>query len=95
MNPQVITENKVDLINGQFTPAEAAEILMHLMDKKINFHELKNFSELERNGKDNEASVRRIAELMEAKDILKSKIDEAKLKGKNLRINSSIDISFE
>jgi hypothetical protein len=43
-------ELHADLINGQFTPEDARELLTDLFSRKTNFHEIKNFSATERFG---------------------------------------------
>jgi hypothetical protein len=53
------------LISGEFNTEEAREILLNLIDSKIKFHTLKNFSAEERFGKKDPSSIKRLAELKE------------------------------
>lgn len=81
-----------DLINGIFLPTETKEIINHIVEKKINFHELKNFSESIRYGTENENSVQRIAVLQSFKnkfsDFIIKSIDSNQL----LKVNAVITI---
>ena len=54
---------KYELINGVFEWAEAREILIHIILKKIQFHNLKNLRSMEQTGKPHQASLLRIQQL--------------------------------
>jgi len=88
------TEHVLNLIQGDFSPTEAQEILSHLIDKKINFHELRQFSQDIRFGIKDEASKKRIAQLKDAKEQLSKIIEEAHAGGRSLKIKSSIEIEL-
>jgi hypothetical protein len=83
-----------DLIKGDFTPEEGLEIISHLLDKKINFHELKIFSQDIRFGQEDAASLKRISELKACIEQMKELSKEAKLSGKTLRVKSSISVEL-
>ncbi|MFD2514609.1 hypothetical protein ACFSRY_12095 [Pontibacter locisalis] len=83
------------LIEGIFTPSEAAEILLEMINKKINFHNLKNLSSQIHFSRPDSVSGRRIKELKEAREQLLCLIEEAKINEENLVIESQIKISFE
>ncbi len=85
----------IKFIEGKFSPEEAKEVLVDLINHKINFHSLKNFSSEERFGKPVEGSKKRIEELKESREKIILLIQQAVDKNKNLRIESSINISFE
>ena len=55
--------NAFHLIKGQFSPAEAREVLLSLINYKIEYHELKMMSDLARGTALSEANMRRIEEL--------------------------------
>ena len=57
----------IKLIEGKFSPEDAKEVLLELINHKINFHYLKNFSSEERFGQSIEGSKKRIEYLKEAK----------------------------
>lgn len=86
--------NQQDLIKGDFTPENALEIINHLFGKKINFHERKNFSHEIRFGEVDQNSKERIKELKEGKASLFEILQEAKEKGKNLRIKSTVSVEI-
>jgi polyhydroxyalkanoate synthesis regulator phasin len=85
----------IKFIDGKFNPEEAKEILVDLLNNKINFHSLKNFSAEERFGKPIEGSKKRIEELRSAKEKIEVIIKKALVDNTNLRIESSINIGFE
>ncbi len=91
-----IEEQSIKLIAGQFTPSEAADIIDSILDIKINYHKIKRLSITEGNCDDLcEYDNGRINELIDAKLDAKSFFSDARLKGKKLKINSSISISIE
>lgn len=83
------------LINGLYTPDEAKEILLTMVDSKINFHKLKSLSSLVRCNQPNEESEGRINELKEAKSQLLELIQKAREENTHLRIESTVHISPE
>jgi hypothetical protein len=85
----------VNLIKGDFAPREAAEILLGLLNSKINFHNLKNWSSKERLGKPDALSEQRLKYLKETQEKLKVFLEEANSLQKNVTINSTIEIEIE
>lgn len=85
----------IELIKGTFTPDEAREILLDLLNSKINFHNRRNFSSRERFGKPNAYSEQKLERLMESRKkvltLISKSFDEEKL----LTINSTIEINIE
>ena len=53
----------INLIQGEFSKEEAFEVLVNLYQGKIQFHERKNFSSMERFGRPCESSLSRIVDL--------------------------------
>jgi hypothetical protein len=51
------------LIDGIFTSAEMKEVVLTMINNKINFHHLKNLRSLEREGHEDENSSKRLVEL--------------------------------
>lgn len=87
-------ELQADLINGQFTPEDARELLVDLFSRKTNFHEIKNFSANERFGKDDPVHVNRIAALTNSMEQLNELFREVNGSGKRLVIRSIVSISI-
>ena len=85
----------IKLIEGKFSPEDAKEILLELINHKINFHKLKNFSSEERFGQSIEGSKKRIEYLKKAKQKIVKIIDKANDNNNNLRLESSIEIFIE
>lgn len=85
----------IELIKGTFTPDEAREILLRLLDSKINFHNLKNWSSRERFGKPDAYSEQRLGHLREARTKVETLISQSINEEKNMTINSSIEIITE
>ncbi len=77
------------LINGIFTPSEMKEVLLTMIANKINFHHLKNLRSLEKEGVEDEHSIKRLLELQQLKaEIHALSIDEKEL----VKLKSTIEI---
>ncbi len=83
------------LIDGVFTSEEAGNVLTALINNKIDHHNLEDFSSHIRFNKDIAHSKKRLMELNEAKVALKKFLAGADVKGLNLVIKSTIEISIE
>ena len=84
----------VSLIDGNFDPDEAKELLSSLLNDKIHFHQMKNFSSTERFGKQDQKSLKRIAELKEGNNDLLELISKAESENKILSISAKINIDL-
>ena len=94
-NENKIENQHIKLVDGQFKPSEAADIIDSILDVKINFHKLKRLSITEGNCDDLcEYDNGRINELIDAKLDAKSFFSDARLQGKKLKINGSISIEI-
>ena len=89
------TTKKISLIEGNYTPSEAKEMLLDLYNKNINFNKVKNFSSQIRFGEDDELAVERIENLTKAVNYLTELLKDAKAENKKLVIKSVIEISYE
>ena len=80
------------LVEGQFSPSDATNILFTLFNSKINFHQLESFRIQERNFKnrDNIKHEERVEELKEAYKVLKALINEASDENMDLEIHGTI-----
>ena len=99
METQTITtkeinlDQEIKLIDGCFTPSEAADIINSVLEVKINFHKLQRLSRTEGNANDIcEYDNGRIIELIDAKHDAKDYFKDARLKGKKLQIESIITV---
>jgi hypothetical protein len=80
------------LIQGEFSKEEAKEIIHSIFSEKIKFHEMKNFSSLERTGKEHFTAKTRISELGAEMNKIKEFIDKTEPTTSSLSISAKIDI---
>lgn len=86
---------RVQLVEGVFSPSEATDIISSLIEEKINFHKLQRLSRCEGDmNADCEYPDSRVKELEDEKMIAKEFIKIARKEGNNLRINGTLEISF-
>lgn len=85
----------VELIKGTFTPDEAREMLLQLLNSKISFHTLKNWSSRERLGKPDAYSEQRLRSLEESRKKVEKFISGLTDGEKTIIINSTIEINIE
>jgi hypothetical protein len=88
------TKGIFNLVSGDYSPAEASEIVNDLFFKKINFFEVKNFSQLIRFGCKSSSIEDQIAEIKKAQLAARELITEASEAGKVLRVQSTISIEL-
>lgn len=85
----------VQLVTGTFGPAEAADVLLSLINYKIKFHSVQILNLQSHEKEAIEKSEKRIEELKIAKQKMTQLILEARKKGQNLEINSIISIALK
>lgn len=80
------------LISGEFNPKDAKEILINLVNDKLNFHVRKNFSSTIRFGAPDENSAQRITELNgELRNIMEF-FDQMDMANGSFSINATIEL---
>lgn len=87
---------KVQLVEGTFTPSEASDVISALINEKINFHKLQRLSLTE--GLDSANCIYpsgRIEELLKEKKIAKEFLKHARNEKVNVRISGTLEISFD
>jgi hypothetical protein len=85
---------KIQLVKGDFTPSEASDVIMSLINEKINFHKLQRLQMWEGNHKCKTDQLDgRIGELEKEKEIAREFINNSRGLGQNLRINGILEIS--
>jgi hypothetical protein len=84
----------ITFIQGLFSPAEAADILLSLLNDKIKFHTVKSLHLREGEPDAGLTSKDRIQALKEAKKTVERSVLNAHKKGLFLEINSSIAIKL-
>ncbi|MBI1286199.1 MAG: hypothetical protein GC178_01330 [Flavobacteriales bacterium] len=83
---------QIELINGTFSPQDAKEIVLTVLEDKIRFHNIKVISGFER-GTDTSASTHRIAELKESCRFMHQVTEKAEKDRAELRIQATISIT--
>jgi hypothetical protein len=83
---------KMIFIKGKFSPEDAKSILLTLINTKINYHSLKNYSLEERFQKRDPLSDERIESLTSDRQTLLTLIEDAMAGGLQLQIDSTIKI---
>lgn len=86
--------NKLTLIEGEFSKEDARDILLSIFNSKINFYKVKSIGYLERNGKYEDEIEAKIKRLELSIEKIKALIAEAKQKNKKLTISSEVSILF-
>ena len=90
------TKEKIQLVKGEFTPSEASDIIMALIDEKINFHKIQRLQLWEGNHKcETNQLDGRIAELQDEKRITREFIANIRSLGRNLKINGTLEITVD
>ena len=82
------------LVEGQYTPLEAKKILLGLINSKINFHQLENFSNEIRFNETSAHSKIRIDLLTNASENISDLIAYSLLNDMQFKIEGNIQISL-
>lgn len=80
------------LINSTLPATEANALLIHLINNKINYHNLDDFSHFVRKERNIEFSKKRIIELNEIKNSLKTFLDNVNKMGFNVSVKMTISL---
>lgn len=89
-----IHAQEIQLVKGEFTPSQASDVTMALINQKINYHKIEGLQNWERNHKyDQEPLNNRINELEEEKRIAADFISKMSEQGKNLKIKGIIEMT--
>lgn len=82
------------LLKGRFTPEEAREVLINLFQAKVSFHQMKDFSSLERTGREDHVAKERIIELKESMRRIKEMVTQADRSGMMLSVSSTVQVEL-
>lgn len=89
------TVQKIQLVDGEFTVSEATDVVMSLIDEKLNFHKLQRLSLSEGfSGADTDYPDGRIGELEHEKAVAIAFFKEARKSGAKITINGTLEISI-
>ncbi|NNF35851.1 MAG: hypothetical protein HKN68_17220 [Saprospiraceae bacterium] len=87
---------KIRLVDGQFTPSEASDVVSSLINEKINFHKIQRLGMFIHDEDEDAAELNgRVQELIDERKKAKAIIAEARAKGYNVKINGILEITFE
>jgi|AntAceMinimDraft_11_1070367.scaffolds.fasta_scaffold08969_3 translation elongation factor EF-Ts len=85
----------IQLVAGDFTVSEATDVVMSLIDEKINFHKLQRLSLSEGfSGADTNYPDDRIGQLEHEKTVALAFFTEARKTGATIKINGTLEISL-
>ncbi|HNR55088.1 MAG TPA: hypothetical protein PKJ19_07980 [Flavobacteriales bacterium] len=82
------------LLKGRFTPEEAREVLINLFQAKVSFHQMRDFSSLERTGREDHVAKERIIELKESMRRIKEMVAQAEGAGMMLNVSSTVQVEL-
>ncbi|MEM9143166.1 MAG: hypothetical protein AAGA86_09270 [Bacteroidota bacterium] len=88
-------EGMLKLVEGSFSPAEAADVLLSLINDKIKFHTVQALNLKQGYQEDTSHSEQRIKELKEAKEMVKTLVVKAQKEGLAIEIHSPIQIRLK
>ncbi|WP_028376575.1 hypothetical protein [Leeuwenhoekiella sp. MAR_2009_132] len=89
------TQQKIQLVKGTFSTSEASNVVLSLIDQKINFHKIQRMQLWEKNhNRDSNQIDTRIQELIEEKRIATAFINNASRLGQNLKIDGILTLSI-
>ncbi len=86
-------KEKFELIQGNYTPSEAADVLLSLLNDKIKFHSLKMMN-LKGEDIDVSASEKRLEELKSFKRKVEKMVMAAHHNYMNVKINGKIELEL-
>jgi hypothetical protein len=89
------TNSEFSLIDGKFTVEQAEQVLIALVNYKIDFHNRQDFSNHIRFNDSLEHSKKRVNQLQETKINMQEFLKSIKLSDTNLVIKSTITVSVE
>jgi hypothetical protein len=88
------TTQNIQLVKGKFTPEQASEVMMALLDQKINYHKIEGIQLWEKNHKtDQEPIFKRIKELEAEKQNVTEFISKMRAEGKEIQIKGTLHMS--
>jgi hypothetical protein len=86
-------DKKIKLVDGEFSPMQASDLLNALIDQKINYHKIENLQHWEQDhNNDPKPYLNRISELEKEKKAINQYISDLKKQGKKLKIHSILNI---
>ncbi len=92
---EVKTKQQIQLVDGNFSVSEASDVVLSLLNEKINFHKLQRLSLCEGHSEANtKYPDERITELEREKSIAQGFFTQARAEGLTLKIDGILKISI-
>ncbi|MDX1666948.1 MAG: hypothetical protein R3350_06955 [Saprospiraceae bacterium] len=89
-------KQKIHLVNGQYTPSEASDVVNSLIEENVNFHKLQRWSLSVRDESADTSELNgRMSQLLQDKQTAEEFIAAARAQGYSVRINGTLEISLE
>lgn len=89
------TSQNIDLVNGHFTTTEAREVILSLLDQKLNFHKTKRFQLWTQDRFANFDTLdNRIAELEKEKERALKFLEAHQDSASKLKLNASLNLEI-
>ncbi|WP_411029020.1 hypothetical protein [Spongiimicrobium sp. 3-5] len=85
----------IKLVKGAFEPADAADVILSLINDKIKFHTIQSLNLKKGSTEDQERSEQRITELTKAKKMVTELVVIARDQGFEIEIDSNIEITLK
>jgi len=88
-------KHQVNLIDGEFTPSEAKDVINTLIREKVNFHKLNRLSMWEGDTQsDTSFDDGRISQLLQSKEDFIQVYNKAKAAGKKVKLTGVVHIEL-
>ncbi len=87
-------KQNISFIKGFFSPAEAADVLLSILNDKIKFHSVKALNLRHEQENADGSSENRIIKLRENKKIVEQLVLDAHKNGLKLEINGTVEITL-
>jgi hypothetical protein len=94
VNQVVIGEEHLELIKGEFSSADAKEILLQLFADKIKYHQIRNLGSIERFGEEDGISSKRLPELKKHVQKIHDLFGNGGFPGASIKIQATIHIEI-
>ncbi len=95
LESEVVRAKRVKFIDGTFNVHDAKEVLIAVLQDKVNFHGNLLLSNLERFGVDASNSEQRIVELRAEMEKVRLMLEDAEKSGALIQIDSQIEIKVK
>lgn len=82
-----------NLALGNYTPDEAATVLLSLINSKINYHQLDVFRQHERGDGDGQRSKQRIEDLTTSREKVSQLLERSQKEGLRISVRGVIEIT--